>query len=371
MYADNGDFELHLNKKNLLEQDDKDIEYGDAKYTFALFDANEFDDFDDETPELQCAEDWNTCPDCNIRMQPMENSYQCAQCGRNTEVLEQGNEFSVSIIDNYNSNDSCSHSINIVGKDSYKYHKALLRTSSDYSKIQLNNTNKQLGRCNAQSKEGKLPIIILKEAADLYGRIQGCNIVRRGNGRKGAIGACIYFICNRYNITKKPKEIAMFLGIEESYLSKEDKLLRRLHAEGKIDIPVNHNPKDAYILQYFEALGIDNKYKAFVSALIDRSSNVDMMGENNSRTSTKCAGAIYTLKVQESLKITKSDIVKYCKISKSTFIRYHEFLIQNRRLLSDIFKTHDIKPLKKSKKKKGLSKNILNMKLSTDSSVEH
>jgi transcription initiation factor TFIIIB Brf1 subunit/transcription initiation factor TFIIB len=279
------------------------------------------------------------------------------------QVLEQGGEFSASIIDNYNTYANCALSIKIVGKDSYRYHKALLRTASDYSKIQSNNTNKQLSRFNSQSKEGKLPIIILKEAAELYGKIQKCNIVRRGNGRKGALGACIYFVCNRHNITKKPKEIAMFLSIEESYLSKGDKLLRRLHAEGKIDIPVYHNPKDAYILQYFESLGIDNKYKPFVSELIDRSSQVDMMGENNSRISTKCAGAVYTLKVQESLKISKVDIVKYCKISKSTFIRYHEFLIQNRRALKPVFKKHNVAPLKKSKKK-GISKNILNMKVS-------
>jgi transcription initiation factor TFIIIB Brf1 subunit/transcription initiation factor TFIIB len=365
MQTYNSDSDFPLNNNNLFDNEDTEsIEYGDAKYTFALFEDNEFEDFEDETPELECADDWKTCPECGIRMQPMKCSYQCLDCGRDMQVLEQGGEFSASIIDNYNTNANCSLSIKIVGKDSYRYHKALLRTASDYSKIQSNNTNKQLSRFNSQSKEGKLPIIILKEAAELYGKIQKCNIVRRGNGRKGALGACIYFVCNRHNITKKPKEIAMFLSIEESYLSKGDKLLRRLHAEGKIDIPVHHNPKDAYILQYFESLGIDNKYKPFVSELIDRASQVDMMGENNSRISTKCAGAVYTLKVQESLKISKTDIVKYCKISKSTFIRYYEFLIQNRRVLKPVFKKHNVTPLRKSKKKKGISKNILNMKVS-------
>jgi len=101
-----------------------------------------------------------------------------------------------------------------------------------------------------------------------------------------------------------------------------------------------------------------------VSELIERASQVDMMGENNSRISTKCAGAVYTLKVQESLKFSKADIVRYCKISKSTFIRYYEFLVQNRKLLKPVFKKHNVAPLRKSKKKKGVSKNILNMKVS-------
>lgn len=366
------DFSFNTNNNNLFdEQDAKDIEYGDASYTFSLFDANEFEDFGDEIPEIECKEDWKTCPECSIRMQPMKSSYQCLQCGRDTQVLEQSGEFSASIVDNYNTNANCSLSIKIVGKDSYKYHKALLRTASDYSKIQSNNTNKQLNRFNSQSKDSKLPIIILKEAAELYGKIQKCNIVRRGNGRKGALGACIYFVCNMHNITKKPKEIAIFLNIEESYLSKGDKLLRRLHAEGKIDIPIHHDPKDAYILQYFESLNIDDKYKPFVSELIDRASQVDMMGENNSRISTKCAGAVYTLKIQESLKFSKSDIVKYCKISKSTFIRYYEFLVQNRKLLKSVFRKYGISPLIKSKKKKGVSKNILNMKVSAIDNITY
>jgi transcription initiation factor TFIIIB Brf1 subunit/transcription initiation factor TFIIB len=212
---------------------------------------------------------------------------------------------------------------------------------------------------------GKLPVVILREAASLYSTIQKCNIVRRGNGRKGALGACIYFVCNRHNITKKPKEIAAFLNIEESYLSKGDKLLRRLNAEGKIDIPIYHNPKDAYILQYFEALNVDKKYKPFVSELIDASSVVGhgIMGENNSRISTKCAGAIYTLKAQGLIGISKSDIVKYCKISKSTFIRYYEFLVVNRRVLKPIFKKHNIPPLKKKKRAKDRGCNLLNMKI--------
>lgn len=370
MQTCNSKIDPPLNNNNLFEmQDVNDIEYGDASYTFSLFEDNEFEDFDNDFDDKIVKENWKNCPDCDIRMQPMKNSYQCTQCGRDVEIMEPMGEFSSSIIDNYNTNMDCSLSIRIVGKDSYKYHKALLRTASDYSKIQSNNTNKQLSRFNSQSTGGKLPIIILKEAADLYGKIQKCNIVRRGNGRKGALGACIYFVCNRHNITKKPKEIAMFLNIEESFLSKGDKLLRRLHSEGEIDIPIHHNPKDAYILQYFESLGIDNKYKPFISELIDRSSQVDMMGENNSRISTKCAGAIYALKVQESLDVTKTNIVKYCKISKSTFIRYYEFLIQNRRALKPVFKKHNIECLKKTKKKKGTNTNILNMKISATSKI--
>lgn len=334
--------------------EDAEMEFGDAEYVFAMFDNNEFGPADQVKQEV---DDWKSCPDCKIDMDPTGSIYKCSNCGREEIILEQTDEYNASILENYNSNNSSSMSIKIIGKDSYRYRKGLYKTSSDYAKVQNSHTNKELNRFNSQSRGGKLPVIVLKAAADLYSKIQRCNIVKRGNGRRGALGACIGFVCDEHNISKKPKELAKFVNVEESYVSKGDRLLRKLHAEGKIDIPVHHDPKDSYIYQYFEALSIDKKYKEFVTELIDRASQVDMMGENNSRMSTKCAGAIYTLKLQEGLPFTKADIVENCKISKSTFTRYHEYLMLNRKLLKPIFKKHNIKPLKKKKKK-----NVLNMK---------
>lgn len=327
---------------------DLDGERGDACYVFSLFDDNEFDAIDEDDIEL-CEEDWRTCPECDTKMQSMKSFYICANCSYKKQIFNQGDEYNTSIQDNYNTNKWCPISIKIVGPGSYKYNKAFLKTS-DYRKTQSNHTQKEMSRFNAQTKEGKLPIIILKEAADLYGQIQRHHIVRRGNGRKGALGACIYFVCCMHNITKKPKEIAAFLDIEESYLSTGDKLLRELHSDNVIDIPIYYDPTESYTTQYFELLSIDNKYFQFIIDLIKETSNVNMVGENNSRISTKCAGAIYTLMLQENLNFTKNDIVQNCKISKSTFIRYHDFIVLNRKLLKHIFKMHGIKTPKKKKK---------------------
>jgi transcription initiation factor TFIIIB Brf1 subunit/transcription initiation factor TFIIB len=329
-----------------------DAGYGDINYTFSLFGDDEFGHIEEleDLKHISTEVNWKTCTECMERMYPMKSSYRCLRCGRDVSMFEQEPEFSTTIADNYNSNTTCSVSIKITGKNSYKYHKALLRTSSDYSKVQSTNTNKQLHRFNSQCSEGKLPISILKESAELYGTIQQHNIVRRGRGRVGVLGACISFVCDMHGITKKPKEIASFLQIEEAYLSKGDKLLRRLHAESKIDIPVYHNPKNAYIIQYFEALQIDNKYKNFVSDIVDRASQVDMVGENNSRTSTKCAGVIYLLKVAESLTFSKSDIMRYCHISKSTFIRYYDFLFRNKKKLKPIFIEYKVSQIHRAKK---------------------
>jgi transcription initiation factor TFIIIB Brf1 subunit/transcription initiation factor TFIIB len=293
-------------------------------------------------------------------MQPMKMSYRCEQCGIDKRIYEQKGEYSSSITNNYNTLEDCPISIKIVGKDSYRYQKALFKYSSDYGKTQSNTTNKQLDKCNAQSKM-KLKKIILREAAGLYREIQKLKIVCRGKGRLGVLCSCTGYVCKRHDITKKPKELAMFFGIEESYLSDGDRLLRRLHADKKIDIPVHHNPKNAYLRQYFESLEINLKYKQFVSELIDKSTGMDMMGDNNSRISTKCAGAIYALIVQENLKISKKQIVEDCKISKSTFLRYYEYLVINRKALKPIFLKHKVAHIRKRKKKKRPSRTMVNM----------
>ena len=181
MQASRPDFDPLPNNNNLFNKDEN-IKWGNSGDAFALFGDDEFEDAicaSDESNRSYCSDEstqladdrWKTCQTCNIHMQPMENSYQCMGCGRNTEVLIPGGEFSMSISGNYNTNTVSPHTIKIVGPGSYKYNRALF-TLSDYSKTQENNNNKQLSRCNAQSTGGKLPIVILKEAAALYGKIQ-------------------------------------------------------------------------------------------------------------------------------------------------------------------------------------------------------
>ena len=349
-----------VNNFNLLQPiDTPDIEYGDRSYVFSLFQDDEFSNFD--APELQTLEiiDYKLCPDCNVKMQPMKTSYQCLQCGRDKKILENNSGYTPNIMGNYNTSESCSLPLKIVGVDSYRYNKALMRTSSNYVKVLLYTTNKQLTHQNTLNQRKQLPVTILREAAEMYGKVQALKIVRRGDGRKGALGACIYFACCADNITKKPKEIAKFMGVDESYLSNGDKLLRKLHSQGLINIPAYHDPTVAYLSQYFQALRIDGKYKEFVMELLEVSTSQKMRGENNSRISTKCAGLMYVLKTQMELNITDADIVRCCDIVKSTFIKYYKYLVSNRSLLKPVFKKYSIPPLrKKVKKDKKVAKKV-------------
>jgi hypothetical protein len=356
-----------LNSNNLFNPTDTiDIEYG-IECVIDLFDSDEFESinsFDEDEVDTErqidiC--DWKTCPNCSTIMEPMITSYRCPKCGLDSTLVDQTSDFSTTVKDNYNSNEMCAQSIKVVGKsDVRKYQKGLLSTSSDYSKVQSNNTARQLARANSQSKYGQLPIIILKEASELYGQIQKFKIVKRGNKRQGALGACIAFICNFHGITKKTSILAKIMRIKESYISGGDNLLRQLYWEGKIDIPVNHDPKNDFIFRFFEVLDIDCKYKPFISEIIDITrENNDLIGENNCTTSTKCAGAIYLLTklFPDVLVFTDKALSDACdEISVTTFRRYFRFIESNMELLKPTFDKHRMPyiQLKEKKKKKAI-----------------
>jgi transcription initiation factor TFIIIB Brf1 subunit/transcription initiation factor TFIIB len=355
---------LNTNNKNLfLKSDATDIKYGDVEDCLVLFDDDEFDKISDEKIELECEDEGKLCPDCETRIQPMQSSYICPNCSRDIQIYEYKNEYSDSIVNNYNTSNNCAQSLRVVGKDANRYARALYKSTLNYDIIRSNTTRKQLNRYNAQSNHIKLPIFVLKEAAGLYKEFQKHTKVKRGKGRLGVLGACLSFICDKHKLSKQPKEIANFLEIEEAYLSKGDKLLRKAHADGFIDILVHYDPTDSYVERYFAVLDIDEKYKDFILEIIERSLNKDMKGLNRSRINTQCIGAIYALKIQLNLPFTIKEITESCRISKTTFMRYYDFLMKNTKKLNPICKKHGIPPFKKIKKKPN-KKNILNMRSS-------
>ena len=359
-----------LNKNKLLEHKDnvnifcgdaiEDSEYIDFDFN-EMGDANYFLQLADKDWELELNDDPDVepdkmiCEDCSVNLEPMENSYRCPNCGIDKKSYEETDDYSISVANNYNTNECSSMAIRVTGEGSYRYHRGLQRNNSDYSKTQTKKTIRQFNQCNARAHK-KFPVIILKEAAEMYNILQKKKIVRRGNGKDGSLGGCLYFAFIENRITKKSKTIANFMGVEDSYISKGIAHLRELHDQGIINLPLDRDPKEDYIYQYFEGLKIDNKYKEVVSQVIDRSEETDLMGDNNSRISTKCSGAIYLLQQQLDLPFTKSDIVNVCEISKSTYIQYYKYLFINRKLINIILKKHNIPRMRSKKNAKKVKK---------------
>ena len=261
-----------------------------------------------------------------------------------TCLHDDSSKFNFSTEKNHNVSSNSFMSFNVVGPNSYRYQKSLLKTCAKYSSYRAHTTRKDLDNCNYNYKGKKIPKNIIKMAIELFSKIKEHNFVFRGNGKKGVLGACLFYACVSNNITKTPREIANIMNIEERFLSHGDRILQEMNENKIISIPTILRPLTDYLSQYFPILNIPDKYKQFIIDIVDKSEKKNIHILNDSRTTTKCIGAIFLLvsRVKELKHISQHMIIKECNISKSTFIRYYNLLIINYKYIKPVFKKHRI-----------------------------
>ena len=284
----------------------------------------------------------NICEKCNIPCKTLNGIVYCELCKREDKI-ETDNITYISE-NNHNTNSNSFMSFNFIGKNSYCYQRSFLKTCANYSSFRKNNNRKDMYNYNYKYEGNKLPKNVIKLAIELFSTIKDNKYVYRGNGKKGIIGACLFYACVINKITKTPREIASILGIEERFLSQGDRTIQELNEKGIINIPTILRPLDDYLNQYFSLLKIDIKYKQFIIDIIERIDKKNIHIVNDSRTTTKAIGTIYLLtnRIKQYKRITKEIIVKECKISKSTFIRYYNLLMKNNLIIKPVFKKHRI-----------------------------
>lgn len=290
---------------------------------------------------------YNVCPKCKIETLISDGVICCSQCGYTKIIMNHvSSHYSASIDRDHNTARDSFMSFKVVGKNAYGYQRSLLKTCSNYKSFSKNTNKKDLHNFVFQYEGKKIPKNAIESAIEIFTKIKDAGYVFRGNGKKGVLGACLFYACVMKGITKTPREIASIMKIEERFLSSGDRVLQKLNEKKIIEIPTNFDPLRHYIHQYFPALGIPGQYEDFIVDIIQRAEKKNIHIRNDSRMTTKCVGAIYLLTTRvPSLKhITKEDIVKECsKISKSTFIRYFNLLCENQKKIRHVFKRHGIK----------------------------
>ena len=284
------------------------------------------------------------CPKCNVEGKFNDGSVHCVGCGIETIIIDDNNKFSFTVDKDHNTSNNSFMSFNFIGKNSYCYQRSFLKTCANYSSFRKNNNRKDLYNYNYQYEGKKIPKNAIKLAIELFSKIKENNYVFRGNGKKGVLGACLFYACVMNHITKTPREIASVMEIEERFLSQGDRIVQELNEKNIISIPTILRPLKDYLDQYFPALLIPEHYKQFIIDVIERAEKKHIHILNDSRTTTKCIGAIFLLinRVKDLKHITKDIIVKECSISKSTFIRYYNLLLINYKILKPVFKRHRI-----------------------------
>lgn len=287
---------------------------------------------------------YTICPKCEIEGTISDGIIKCSKCGLETAIIDSDVKFNYATEKDHNVSDNSFMSFNFIGKNSYCYQRSFLKTCANYSSFRRNNNRKDMYNYNYQYEGKKIPKNAIKLAIELFSKIKEKNYVYRGNGKKGVLGACLFYACVMNHITKTPREIAAVMEIEDRFLSQGDRIVQELNEKGVIKIPTILRPLKDYIDQYFPTLNISLKYKDFIVDIIERAEKQNIHIRNDSRTTTKCIGAIWLLinRVRSLKSITKDTIVKECNISKSTFIRYYNLLLSHGDILKPVFKKHKI-----------------------------
>jgi transcription initiation factor TFIIIB Brf1 subunit/transcription initiation factor TFIIB len=286
------------------------------------------------------------CSDCDVDMYKLGLEYICSECGRteeivggSTDIAEKNNAESVS---DYNTSNNSSAPVRISGPGSYAFQRKLVSTTSNYKVQQKRNTYSQMRKIICEYKGDKPSEKIIKEACEFYYQVQQHRI-KRGDVRKGTMAACLYRKCIENQVVRKPKEIASMFGIPQRELSNGEKILDELFSEGLLGTATDVEAGNAsagvdqfcldeekiakdFLFRYFELLNIPTVHITFAYRLIRFTTSYHIA--ESSVVSSKCAGTVYIIAKQKSMKITKKDIITACNLSFSTFNRFYKEVVE-------------------------------------------
>ena len=303
----------------------------------------------DKNIELQKSNKWRECPNCNVEAtKDNEISLSCPKCGLQIDVIHD-------TIQNFNLNKQYNTSENNIttkmdGKNTYKFNKTLHSTCGQSNwnpKIIINKLNK----ISYESIENEIPKYIIHSVVEQFKEIRKIKTLR-GNGQMAVLISLIYYKCKEEGLAYKPKELAIMYNISERDMSKADSNLRSLHNKGIIELELNNNNYKNFIERYLLLLNIDSdkynnieNWKKIILEIIECAERKNIYIINTPKPSTKCVGAIFLfINSTPELKdyISKDDIVKKCKISKTTFIGHYQLLLENSKKFKKVFKKNGL-----------------------------
>ncbi len=305
--------------------------------------------------------EYKNCTDCNIQMQPnINNTLTCPNCGFIKNVIIENLEYEPSM-SGYNTNNNYHIPIKCTGKNSFQYQKYLRNNTSQYSIIQETTLKKLLEKLNYQSNDFVIPKNIIKSVLIQYKKIRETSKIHRGEILKGILGSLIYYECLKEGIIRKPKELAKWYSISENDLSKGDKILRELEEKGIIELPINKDFNEEYIISYLKRINLDIKYESFLNELL-KNINELKIGNPNARLSTKIASLMFLLIISQKHSITSEELSQEFNISISTFKSFYLEIFKNKDKLEHIFIKYNITlPTKIPRKSRVSKKNKTNL----------
>lgn len=297
---------------------------------------------------------YNHCPNCKIPMTISNNEYHCEECGLSTAAIGSDD---VSL-------EATPGAIRIgSGPNKGRFY----NYGGDYARTQRQAIMKQL-TLNANEYTGSpFPPNILARTATIYNTIQkltapieavptpdGLVVMRneaaelprknvwRGDIKDEILAGIIYFVCIDESAFRKKGDIAEFMHLPSKGFSRGEEILRMLHAEGNVEIPVCEVGITGFTDRYLEALGLDDpRYELFITEICNLS-EAKKMGMS-SKMSSKVVGTLWIIIENCRLGITLEKLDKATdKTKKSTFIKFSRVVKENMGTFGPIFDKYKI-----------------------------
>ncbi len=286
---------------------------------------------------------FNYCPDCNIPMTRNNAEYQCPEC-----------RLCISMGAESTSAEATAGVMRIgSGPNKGRYY----NFGGDYAKTQRATIMKQLQQLQAIWLGNEFPISVLNQTADMYNDIQRLTLaelnennvdeiikkfVRRGNIKDEILAAILYFECIRAKIVRKKKDIAAFMRLPTNGFSRGEDILRELHADGRIDIPIDAEPMEGFIDRYMESMGLDDeRFTPFIIEICELS-EAKKIGMN-SQTSSKIVGCFWILINHLRLPISALQLERAAdNTKKNTFAKFSKVVVERMSIFGAIFDKYGI-----------------------------
>lgn len=326
----------HTNSSNCVNF--TDCAESDIVGTVSDFNLDDITNWDASVPTKSPAYEGGVgiCKLCAVAMVVEFNGEQkCPECG----LIEH-----VGALQDFDGKDISGYTTNSSGFRSY------YSTNNNYARKQEKDILGQLEELALVYKGPAIPHHIRVTAGQWYNDIQKILIdtpdgerkfVKRGDIKDEVLGKLIKYECDRAGIARMDSEIAKFMRLPCGGLSRGESILRDLHMNGKIELPINMDPTSGFITRYLDCLMLDvAKYKPFLEELIKRANTIGV--GLRSISSSKVVGAIWVLVQKEKLPITSNDLDKKCDVKQNTFKKFSEAVLVRLHRFVDIFEAHGV-----------------------------
>lgn len=197
--------------------------------------------------------------------------------------------------------------------------------SQENSQSQLATLVEEFTARHREYKGPAIPAMITARVARAYNDLQKLTAngiicaSYRGSVKGQILAAMIYFMCLRNGISRTKKEVKEFMGLEHnSGIAQGEKLVRKLHALGYIDIVTDESAM-TMALRFLEALSIPNGAE-FIAGCVNVADKNFIC--TTCQLASKVAGALWVYVRYSRLRISDEEIEAKVTTRKSTFIKF-------------------------------------------------